>query len=508
MIITTGKGYDIMNRKIISIILAAALTASLAGCGKGNKAAQVEEDSATNVKVSTAVIGSVESTVSYNGDIKSVSTGSVTPEAAGTVAAIYAEVGDLVKAGQVLMTIDDSNYRHSLSQAQAAYKQAEAGYSQAQASISQSESALKSAEAAYAQAEAGYNQTKAGYDSAVAAYENIKNGSTVQSGISMNQAVTSAQTAYDNALDNYNRQKALFDIGAISQVALDSAKTALDNAKLALDTAKQNAQLNENVMAPQSIAAAEAGVNQAKAAMEQAQAGKMQAQAGVEQAKSSRKQIDATIEQAKAGMEQAKVAVSMAQEALANCKVKAPISGYIASKNVVIGQTAAQGMEAFSIKNPDMLEVEIKVTEAVIGNLGVGTKAKINVKAAGTENADGVISALGETKDAMTGMYLVKVSVPSEEGIKDGMIAEVELTTGFAENVLIIPQSSIFVAEEETYVYVAEGDKAVKKVIETGLTNEENAEVVSGLAEGDAVITEGKDFLSEKNNLIRIISDN
>lgn len=497
-----------MNRKIISVILAASIALSLAGCGKGNKSDKIEEESATNVEVSTATVGNIESTVSYNGDIKSVSTGSVTPEASGTVATISAEVGDLVKAGQVLMTIDDSNYRNSLRQAEAAYKQAEAGHAQAKASISQSETALKSAEAAYAQAEAGYNQAKAGYDSAVAAYENIKNGSTVQSEISMNQALTSAQNAYDNALDNYNRQKALFDIGAISQVALDSAKTALDNAKLALDTAKQNAQLNSGVTVPQSIAAAEAGVNQAKAAMEQAQAGKMQAQAGVEQAKSSRKQIDATIEQAKAGMEQAKVAVSMAQEALANCKVKAPISGYIASKNVVIGQTAAQGMEAFSIKNPDMLEVEIKVTEAVIGSLGVGTKAKINVKSAGIENIDGVVAALGETKDAMTGMYVVKVSIPSEENIKDGMIAEVVLTTGAAKDVIIIPQDSIFVTDEESYVYVAEGDRAVKKVITTGLTNETYAEVISGLAEGDAVITEGKDFLSEKNNLIRIISDN
>ncbi|MBQ8526534.1 MAG: efflux RND transporter periplasmic adaptor subunit [Clostridia bacterium] len=442
-----------MNKKIISIIMTAVVLFSFSGCGK-DKAVQSEAESAvTNVEVCAAALGNVESTVSYNGDIKSVSTGSVAPKASGAVAAIYAEVGDYVNAGDILMTIDDSTYRLSLSQAQASYNQA-------QASISQTESA---------------------YKSAVAAYENVKNGSTVQTEVSMNQAVVSAQSSYDTALDNYNRQKALFDIGSISQVALDSAKTALDNAKLALDTAKENAELTSSVISPQSVASAQAGVNQAKAAMEQAQA----------------------------GLEQARVAVAMAQDALNNCKVKAPISGYIASKNVVIGQTAAQGVEAFSIKNPDLLEVQINVTEAVIGSLNIGTKAKINVKSADKENIEGTVSALGETKDAMTGMYTVKISVPgSGDSVKDGMIAEVELTTGRVENVITIPQSAVFVSDDETYVYVAEGETAVKKVITTGMSNEEVIEVVSGLSEGELVITEGKEFLSEKNNSIKITSNN
>ena len=48
---------------------------------------------------------------------------------------------------------------------------------------------------------------------------------------------------------------------------------------------------------------------------------------------------------------------------------------------------------------------------------------------------------------------------------------------------------------------------AVKAVVETGLSDEEYIEVVSGLQEGDKVITEGKEFLSEKNNAIKITSN-
>lgn len=496
-----------MNKKIISVITAFSLAIGFCGCGKSKDVPAEAGVVATNVEVAEATIGSIESTVTYNGSVKSVSTGSVAPKASGAVTAIYVQVGDKVKAGQVLMTIDETSYKHSLSQAQAAYAQAEAGYSQAQASLAQTESSRKSAEAAYAQAQAGYNQALAAYDSAVAAYENVKNGSTVQTEININQSVSTAQSAYDTALDNYNRQKALFDIGAISQVALDSAKTSLDNALVALNTAKQNAEVTSSVTVPQSIAGAEAGVNQARAALQQAEAGKMQAQAGIDQANFAVGQINATIEQAKAGMEQAKVAVNMAKDSLANCKVKAPISGYIASKNVVIGQTAAQGVEAFSVKNPDLLEVEINVTEAVIGSLEVGTKAVVTVKSAGDEQIEGNVSALGETKDAVTGLYLVKVSVPSAGGaVKDGMIAATLLTTGSVENAVIIPQDSVFVSDEETYVYVAEGDIAVKKTITTGMSDEEHIEVLTGLTAGEKVITEGREFLSEKNNAIKIVS--
>lgn len=426
-----------MNKKLISIVLACTLVFAIAGCGKkdGEKAPTA---AATNVAVSQAEVGDIESTVSYTGDVKSVTSASVVPKVAGSVKAVYVEIGDFVNAGTVLMTIDSSSYQLAYNQAEATYKSATAAHS-----------------------------------SAVAAYNNVKDGSNAQGKVSLNQSVTAAQTNYDLALEDYNKKKVLYDAGAISKVAFDAAQTALDNAKLALDTANQSANLNTTVIAPQTEAGAKAGVEQAKAAMEQA-----------------------------------KVAVELAADNLANCTVTAPISGYIASKNVIIGQTVSQAMESFAIKNSNALEVEINVTEAVIGAVNVGTKAKINVKSAGVSGAEGIVTVAGEAKNPATGMYTVKVAISdADEKIKDGMIADVVLTTGTVSDVLIVPQSSILTAGDETYVYVAEGNTAVKKVITTGLSNENVIEVTSGLNEGEQVITEGKEFLSDKNNAIKITSN-
>ena len=410
-----------MKRRIILYILSLALVLSFSGCGKDETESTV---SVTNVEVKSAKTGDIQSTVSYTGDVKAATAASVSPKVSGAVKAIYVEIGDYVTAGDTLMSIDSAQYQLS------------------------------------------YNQAKAAYNSANAAYNNVKNGSNAQSEISMNQSVSSAQINYDTALDNYNRQKALFDIGAISRVALDSAKSALDNAKIALDTALESQKLNSEVISPQSEASAKAGVDQAKAALD------------------------------------------IASYSLANCNVKAPISGYITSKNVLIGQTVSQGIEAFSIKNSDALEIEISVTEAVIASVQEGTKSKINIKSAGVENAEGIITAAGQAKNAATGMFTVKIAVPNtDKNIKDGMIADVVLTTGEAADVLVISKDSLLTSGEETYVYIAKDGVAVKAVVETGLSDEEYIEVVSGLKEGDEVITEGKEFLSEKNNAIKITSN-
>lgn len=409
-----------MNKRIPAIVAACAVALSFSGCGKKE---ETKSTTATNVTVSTAKYDSIESTVKYTGEIKANSAASVTPKASGTVKAVYAEIGDYVNAGKVLLTIDSTSYQLA------------------------------------------YNQAMAAYNSAVAAYNNVKNGSTAQGKVSADQALSSAQLAYDNAADNYNRQKSLFDIGAISQVALDAAKTQLDNAQIALDTAKKSAALTENVIGPQSTASAKAAVDQAKAA------------------------------------------VDLAADSLANCTVKAPISGYISSKNANVGQVASQGMEVFSIKDSDSVDVEVNVTESVIGSIAAGSAADVDIKSAKLKGITGTVAVVGESKNDSTGMFTVKVSIPnSDNKIKVGMLADVRLVTDKSDNVLVIDENSILKSGDETYVYVAKGKKAEKKVITTGASDGEKIEVLSGLNDGDKVVVDGKEYLSDKNNEIKITS--
>ena len=534
-----------MNKRIISLITIIGVILCSSGCKKAEE--PLLTDNATNVTVSEVKKDNIAETVKYTGEIKSTSNAIVSPKVSGSIESINVDVGDYVTAGTVLMTIDSSQYKQAYDQALAAYNQAlaskeiaNASKEQAAASVEQAQSAKelsvaaqKQAQATKDQAVAAQKQAQAAKDSTIAAkegaeasYTNVSQGTSEQSKINTNQAVANAQITYDNALENYNRQKSLYDIGAVSKVTLDSAKANLDSAKIALDTAKANSAVNENVIIPQAEANAMAGVKQAQsgiaqadAALEQANAAVIQAEAGLEQANANLKQSDAGITQAKAGVSQAeanitqadasiaqaKVALDIAKTNLSNCYIKAPISGYISSKKATIGQMASAGIEMFTIENTDMVDVEINVTESIISSISVGANASINIASAKLNDITATVTLISETKDVTTGMFTVKLSIPNQDKkIKVGMLADVELIINEAAEAVIVDSNSVIRENEIEYVYVAEGNKAVKKEVVTGISDGKNVEIISGLTIGEKVIIEGKEFLSDKNTEIRI----
>ncbi len=313
-----------------------------------------------------------------------------------------------------------------------------------------------------------YNQALAAYNSAVAAYNNVANGSTEQSKISVNQALSNAQTAYDNALADYERQKQLFEIGAISQVAFDACKTQLDTAKLALETAQQNHDLTTNVVAPGSVKSAEASVASAKAALDTASSN------------------------------------------LGNTSITAPISGYIASNTAKIGQMASPGVELFAISNSNSVDVEVNVTASVIPYIEVGTPAQINVSSASVKDVEGMVTVASPVKNPKTGMYTVRVTIDNTDGkLMVGMPAEITLTTDTAVNSIAIPSEALLEDNEgQTYVYVVGKDnKAVRKNVEIGIEDIEFTQISSGIKEGDKVVVTGKEYISEKNNQVKVVED-
>ena len=274
-------------KKILSVLTAASIALAFGGCGKKEMPKQEKTEAATNVTVAAAEKKTVENTVTYTGEIKASESTSVSAKASGQATAVYKELGDYVNAGDILLKIDETDYRTQYNQAQASYNQAQA--------------TLKSARAAYGQAEAAYN-------SAVASYKSTTNGSAQQSKTQLEAALSSAKIAFNDAEANYNRQKALYDSGAISKSVYDAAVTAYENAKLSLNTAQKNYDLTVGVVLEESKVNAQSGVDSAKAAMNSAQA---------------------QIESAQAAVSAAQVGIDSAKNNLNNTVVRAPISGYI-----------------------------------------------------------------------------------------------------------------------------------------------------------------------------------
>lgn len=321
------------------------------------------------------------------------------------------------------------------------------------------------------QAQAGYRQADAAYANALAACDNV-DGINEQTEAQLAQAVAATKIGYEDAKTNFERQSELYEKGAISLVAYEGAKSAYENATLAYEGAQKNYDIAVNVLGPGNKKSAESAVTTAKAARSTAS-----------------------------------VAVDQAETMVQNTVVRAPISGYVSSQNVALGQFAAAGNPLFTISDTNDLEVEIKVTESVVSHLEVGGEAKINVPSASGEEIEGEVCLVNPVKDAMSGMYIVRVRVENaDNALKVGMVADVTLvTTEGEDDAICVPTAAIVQTEEGNYVYVVNGGYAEKVWVECGVDDGEYTIIVSGLEDGDMVVCDGKDYISEENNFVNIV---
>lgn len=375
-------------KKLTAIFLIFVMVVVASSCGKTEKTSS--EVSATNVTITEVKKQTIEDVVTYTGEIKASEHTSVSAKVSGTAKSIFFEVGEYVKEGDVLLQIDNTDYLTQYNQAYAAYTSA----------MSQSKS-----------------------------------------------AVAAAQLEYNNAKINHDNQKVLYDSGAISKLAYDTAVTRFENAKINLNAATEQA-----------------------------------------------------------GLSGAKASLDAAQNALDNTTLRAPISGYISSKNANPGQMVTPGVEVFSIKNTDSVDAQIYVTESIISKINFETKAIIEVNSA-EKTIEGVVTTASPTKNTQTGMYDVRITIEnSDASLKDGMFADITLTLSDSADALVVPSESVFEDEDGTkYVYIAESDTAKKVKVTLGITTDEFTEIVSGVKEGEKVIVSGKEYLSDKNNKIRIV---
>ena len=461
------------NKKIISTILSALILFSLTGCGR-NENKKLEQIKGQNVSVYTANIAPIESTVTYTGEIKASQSVSITSRISAKANSVYFKEGDYVNAGDVLLRLDDTDVLLAYRQAEASYNSATAAYNmtvnsntkQAEAGAQQ---AYESAQLAYDAALSAYNREKALYD----------NNTTV---ITAKNALTTAET-------NLQNTQRLFDMGAASQLELDTAKNNVENAKAAYDSASAGAKAQ--------LDAAETNLKNAENALENAKENiELTAVASQEGIASS-----------KAAVQTAKTALEVAENNLNSAVITAPISGAIASSNAHAGQMVAAGTEVFSIKQSDYVDAEISVTEAVIPHIYVGTPAKISISSVGLEGKEGTVTLVNPVKNPQTGMYTVKVSIDnSDKSIHIGMFADITLVTQANESAIIIPTEAIIQDGNEYYVYVAKDNVAQKRIVDIGIQNVLHTQILSGISDGELVVVEGKEYLSETNNELNITS--
>ena len=297
----------------------------------------------------------------------------------------------------------------------------------------------------------------------------VSNLSGTKAGLNQSEA------SYKEAKANYDRNKSLYDKGIISRADWDKAVASFEVAK----ANKQNAYYN---------------------------------------------------------VQSASATVLEAKDNLGRTTIYAPADGTISVLNVelgerVLGTQQMAGTEILRVANLNNMEVEVDVNENDIVKIKVGDEANVEVDAYLKKQFKGIVTSISNsasstlTADQVTN-FKVKVRILKESyqdllqgkpstysPFRPGMTATVDIITNTKSNILTVPISSVVVKSDTAAVkeikvedpndekskpksdkkfecvFVKVGNKAKIRIIKTGIQDDTNIEVLSGLKKGDVVIT-------------------
>ena len=452
-----------MQKMLFAALCVALMAGMLAGCGESSLR------SVTTVKVKSA---DILATSDYSGTVHAATSMAVIPNVSGKVATVNVTLGQTVKAGDELMTLDTADAALSLKQAEASFVSARANYEKvSQAGSKQAETqarqSLIAAQNELRDAQANYELMKSQYDSG--------------------SSVAPAQAAYDSAKSEVDRISLLVSLGEESEYSLQNAQNALSTAGAQLQNAKASAQT---------------AMNSADSRLQNAQSAFNTAQENYNLTVSSVN--PGNIKAAKASMESAEVSVEVAQKRLDDCTVKSPIDGTIGAVNVKAGDMAGQQSEAFHVLGTQTgMSVEANVTESAAAKLTKGMTATVTLTGTGETRA-ATVSEIAPMADAKTGMYLVKVLFSDTEGLRDGMLATVRFS-GNGDGSVLVPQKSLLSQDGKHFVYVVQNGKAMQTEVGQGAVQGAYVCVV-GLEVGTEVILQGADKVTEGES-VRVVAN-
>jgi len=142
--------------------------------------------------------------------------------------------------------------------------------------------------------------------------------------------------------------------------------------------------------------------------------------------------------------------------------------------------------------NISRLLVHARVLESEIGKIKAGREVTLKFSAYPGKTFQGKVDAVSPVVDPDDKTCKVVITVDNpEESIKPGMHAEVEIAAEIHPGLLLIPQSAILNRSGKKLVFVVRDGLAKWEYIEVGLENEEFAEVIGNIEEGEPVIVEG-----------------
>jgi HlyD family secretion protein len=213
---------------------------------------------------------------------------------------------------------------------------------------------------------------------------------------------------------------------------------------------------------------------------------------------------DLQIASSKLALQQKENSLLDAKQALADCYIRAPFDGKLASVDVKVGDSISSGTAVATFMTENQI-AEISLNEVDVAKVKVGQKVNLTFDAVDNLNITGTVSEVDSIGTVSQGVvsYAVKISFDMQDSrVKPGMSVSASIITDVKTDVLTIPNGAIKTLNSASYVQMfatplqnSETSTGVVSAtlpenvsIETGISNDTSTEITSGLKEGDQIV--------------------
>jgi HlyD family secretion protein len=310
---------------------------------------------------------------------------------------------------------------------------------------------LESSDLAAAVEEAKYQ-----YQQAQSAYATVTGATVVEDETRAKADIQSAQSAFDAAKKLYDSRVALQKEGALAQRQVDETHLQMVQAQTQLETAQQHLKSLNGVGRQEAVRAAQA-------------------------------QMDA----AKAHEDTLAVQLSYA-------RIVSPINGVVAERQVYPGEMANSGAPLVSIIDISSVRAVANVPVKEAESIRVGRPARV----AGPDgDIPGTVTVVSPAANPNATTVEVWVQIPNPgERLKPGATARVAIIAETIQNTLVVPASALLNGDEgkQKVMVVSSDSVAHERAVAVGVRQGDRVQILSGVQEGDQVVTSGGLGLEDK----------
>ena len=210
---------------------------------------------------------------------------------------------------------------------------------------------------------------------------------------------------------------------------------------------------------------------------------------------------------AEAQIDQAQAELRELRVRLDNTSILAPISGLVGRRHLDNGALVNPSMPVVSLVDLSTMVMEINAPEKDLVKIRTGLDAGIVLDAYPERNFKGRVIRLSPVLDPATRTGSVEIEVPNPNMLlKAEMFARVELDLGTRHNTLLIPREALVSHDQQRGVFKFQDDTARFQAVDAGVSQGGEVEVISGLKEGEAVITLGVNLV-KNGDKVRLKSE-